>query len=182
MTSDDLENHSLLITGPRASFWCITCAGLNMFEFWPQMTQNSPNFGVRWPRMTCKTIFLITGPRASVWYKICLGLKMFGFWPQMTPNTSKWPQPQTWKLKFFYLVLSFNLSYPKLWLVIFVTRYLKNKPKPEVAHLSGSRTNSENLCLYVWLLRSKERFCKVLAKSIREKYTIWEFCRWDRVI
>ena len=114
MTSDDLENHFFLITEQIASFWCI----------------------------------------------ICLGLKMFEFWPQMTPNTPKWPQPQTCKIKNLYPVLGFNLSYLKLWLVNCVTSYWKNKPKPEVAHKTGSRTNSE--------------------KSIREKYSFREFWRWDR--
>ena len=42
MTSDDLENHFLLITGSRASFWYIICLGLKMFGFWPQMTPNTP--------------------------------------------------------------------------------------------------------------------------------------------
>ena len=105
-------------------------------------------------------LFLMTGPRASFLYLISLGLKMFGFWPQMTPNTPNWPQPQTCKIKYLYPVLGFNLSYLKLWLVNCVTSYWKNKPKPEVAHKTGSRTNSE--------------------KSIREKYSFREFWRWDR--
>ena len=43
----------------------------------------------------------------------------------MTPNTLMWPQPQTCKIKNLYLFLGFNLSYPKLWLIYCVTRYLK---------------------------------------------------------
>ena len=124
--------------------------------------------------------FLITGARASFRYVIYLGLKMFEFWPKMTPNTPKWPQPQTYKIKNLYSVLGFNLSYPKLWLVNCVTRYLKNKPKPEVAHKTGSRTNFEKMSGHVWFFWSKEPLCKVSAKSIREKYSFREFCRWDR--
>ena len=33
MISDNLENQFFLITGPRASFWCIICLGLKMFGF-----------------------------------------------------------------------------------------------------------------------------------------------------
>ena len=39
VTSDDLKNHFLVITGPRAVFWYIICPGLKIFVFWPQMTQ-----------------------------------------------------------------------------------------------------------------------------------------------
>ena len=54
--SDDLANHSFFITGSRASFWCVICLGLKMFQFLSQMTPKTPNFWIRWPRMTSKTI------------------------------------------------------------------------------------------------------------------------------
>ena len=152
-----------------------------MFGFWPQMTPKNPE---TWGRMTSDDLenhfFLIAGSIASFWYIICLGLKMFGFWPKMTPNTPKWPQPQTYKIKNLYAVLGLNLSYPKLWLVNCITRYLKNKPKPKVAHKTGRRTNFEKLSWYVWFFWSKEPLRKVSAKAIREKYSFRDFCRWDR--
>ena len=75
-------------------------------------------------------LFLSTTPRAPFWYIICPGFKIFGFWPQMTPNC---------KIKNLYFVLSFNLSYLKLWLVKYLPRYFKNNSEPEVGHKTGRR-------------------------------------------
>ena len=81
----------------------------------------------------------------------------------MTSNTPKWLQPQTCKIKNLYLILGCNLSFLKLWLVNCETRYLKNVPKPEVAHKTGSRSNSDKLSWYVWLFGPKKPLCKVSA-------------------
>ena len=99
---------------------------------------------------------------STQFFIICLGLKMFGFWPQMTLNTPSDHNPKLAK-KNLHRVLSFDLSYPKLWLVNYVTRYLKNKPKPEVAHKTVSRTYFEKVYWYVLFFWLKEPLCEVSA-------------------
>ena len=94
----------MLITRPRASFWYMVCPDLKNFEFWPQMTPKTPNFGVEWPR---KLFFVIRGPKAPFEYINCLSLIIFGFWPQKLPYLGSvllgnhfivitWPKASFW--------------------------------------------------------------------------------------
>ena len=115
MTSDDLENHSFLITGSRASFWYIIYLGLKMFGFWPQMTPNTPNLGsgdLNWPR---KRLFRNHRTKSFI---LVYNLPWFETLSILTPNTPNfrsgdldWPRKPLFRnhrTKSFILV--FNLS------------------------------------------------------------------------
>ena len=51
----------------------------------------------------------------------------------------------------------------------FVTRYVKNKPEPEVAHKTGSRSFFAKKCASKFLLRNFDQEGDVSSKSIFEK-------------
>ena len=71
------------------------------------------------------------------------------------------PKPPTYKIKNLYLVLSFNLSYLRHCLVYYVIRYLKNKPKPKMRHLTGNRLILAKVLLSVRSIQSGGHVIKV---------------------
>ena len=84
--SIDLENPFFVIKRACASFLYVICLGLKLFCFWPQMTPNTPQFGVEWPR---KALFCNQGTKSFI---LIYNLPGFENVWILTPNDPKYPQ------------------------------------------------------------------------------------------
>ena len=123
--------------------------------------------------------FVIRAPRASFFVNY---LCWFENLVILTPNDPKYPQvTPTSKIQKVLSCPKLQLSYSKLWLVNYLTRYFENKPKPEDAHKTGSTVGKiwKNLLakIFVRVFWSNDKFSE---KSVFENRKFrGRFC-WNR--